>query len=309
MGFKYSLNCDTLPFLGYDLLEDPQGILKAIKAVGYDGVDLPGRPDVIDAASLRQAVADVGLEVPEVSGSWAWANWDPGTARNLAGPDEDARKRGVEHSKRTMDLAADLGAGLWPACAIQAQIPELPFPKVATATMREGFLRSLEELCSYASDRGIKVVVEPLNRYEAWFGVATTIEETLSLIDELGVDNLGIQPDVYHMNLAEASIIGALRAAGRHITHMHMNETNHFSLGTGHADFHGIMRTLKEIGFTGYMAIYVPFTTQEAWQRTGPRLDLSEVAGRSLAYLKEIETAVDLQWSMYDQEAGRGGGG
>ena len=70
MGFKYSLNCDTLPFLGYDLLEDPQGILRAIKDAGYDGVDLPGRPDVIDAPSLRQEVEEVGLEVPEVSGSW-----------------------------------------------------------------------------------------------------------------------------------------------------------------------------------------------------------------------------------------------
>ena len=307
MGFKYSLNCDTLGFLGYDLLEDPQGILQATKDAGYDGVDLPGRPDVMDAPSLRQMVEDVGLEVPEVSGSWAWANWDPGTARNLAGPDENTRKRGVEYSKRTIDLAAELGAALWPACAIQSQIPELPFPKVPVSTMRAGFLSSLEELCSYAADRGIGVVIEPLNRYEAWFGVATTIEETLSLIDELGVDNLGIQPDVYHMNLAEASIIGALRAAGKHVTHMHMNETNHFSLGTGHADFHGIIRTLREIGFTGYMSVYMPFTTQEAWQRMGPKLDLSEYVGRSLAYLKEIETAVDLQWSMYDQDAGRVG--
>ena len=300
MSFRYSLNCDTLPLLGYDLLEDPEGILKAIVDAGYDGVDLPGNPDRVQPSSLRSSVESLGLDVPEVSGAWAWSYWGPGPARNLAGPAEDDRKRGVAHSRRLIDLAVELGARLWPACAIQAQIPELPFPRVATETLRENFLRSLRELCAYAAERGITVVIEPLNRYEAWFGVATTVQEVVSLIDELGVDNLGIQPDIYHMNMAESSTTFALRAGGQHLKHMHVNETNHYALGTGHADLHGIMNTLKEIRYTGYLAVYMPVTTQEAWQRTGPRLDLSYHLNRSLTYLKSIEEAVDLRRGLYN---------
>jgi len=56
MGFKYALNCDTLPFLGWDVLEDPQTILKAAKDAGYDGVDLPGNPERVNAGSLRKVV-------------------------------------------------------------------------------------------------------------------------------------------------------------------------------------------------------------------------------------------------------------
>lgn len=301
MRFKYVVNCDTLPFVGHDVLENPREVLGAIKEAGYDGVDLPGNPErLLDAQSLRQMVDDLGLVLPEVSGAWAWAYYGPHGDRNLAGPDEQARARGVEYSKRLIDLAVELGAQFFPACSIQPQIYELPWPKTPSATLRDNFLRSLSDLCRYAADRDITVVIEPLNHYEAYPGVATTIEETLSLIQELGADNLGIQPDVFHMNMSESSICDALRAAGRHITHMHINETNHVSLGTGHADFHAIIKTLKDVSYTGYIAVYMPFTTQEAWQGTGEKPDLPVYLEQALLYLKAIETAVDLQRRMYD---------
>ena len=37
MGFKYTIACSTLPFVGYDVLQQPGEILSAIKAAGYDG--------------------------------------------------------------------------------------------------------------------------------------------------------------------------------------------------------------------------------------------------------------------------------
>ena len=302
MSFNYVVNGDTLGFLGHDVLENPQEVLKAIKDAGYAGVDLPGNPERVDAESLRQTVEDLGLVVPEVTGAWAWGYYGPGGDRNLAGPDEEARVMGVAYSKRLIDLAVALGAQFFPACPTQRPIYELPWPKVPSPILRESFLDSLRDLCQYAADRGVTVVIEPLNRYEAWAGVATTIEETLSLIEDLGVDNLGIQPDVFHMNIAESSICGALRTAGQHIKHMHINETNHASLGTGHADFHAIIKTLKDVSFAGYVSVYMPFTTQEAWQRTD-KLDLLAYLERTLRYLKEIETAVDLQRSTYDAGA------
>ncbi len=302
MSFQYVVNCDTLPFLGHDLLENPRGILQAIKDAGYAGVDLPGNPERVDASLLRGLVEEIGLVVPEVSGAWAWAYYGPGGDRNLAGPDEQARVRGVECSKRLIDLAVELGAKMLPACPTQPPVYDLPWPKVPSHVMRDKFLTSLRELCQYAAERGITIVVEPLNRYEAWAGVATTVEETLSLVQELGVDNLGLQPDVFHMNIAEQSICNALRTAGPYIRHMHVNETNHATLGTGHADFHAILKTLKDVGYGGYMCVYMPFTTQEAWQKQ-EKLDLAVHLERALAYLQAIESAVDLRHGMYDPAA------
>lgn len=302
MSFKYAVNCDTLPFLGWDVLEDPQTILKATKDAGYDGVDLPGNPERVNAESLRKAVDDLGLTVPEVSGGWAWAGYEPGKEKYLSGPDQAALRRGVEASKQVIDLAVELGAWLFPALAIQPPIYEVPFSRLPTKVMRDTFLDSLRQICTYAGERNITVVVEPLSRYESFPGVATKVSEVVSLIEDLGASNLGVQPDVYHMNLSEVSIPEAVRLGGKHIRHMHMNESNHYALGTGHGEHHAIIRALKDVGYSGYLSVYMPITTQEAWHRK-QRADLSVHLRWAIGYLKQIEAAVDLEQAMYDPEA------
>ena len=42
MAFKYSLQCDTLPWVGYNVLEEPDVVLQAAAEAGYTGIDLPG---------------------------------------------------------------------------------------------------------------------------------------------------------------------------------------------------------------------------------------------------------------------------
>jgi len=66
MAFKFTLMCDTLPWVGCDVLEEPQVVLQAAKQAGYDGVDLPGDPTRMDGKQWRQMVEEVGLEVPEI---------------------------------------------------------------------------------------------------------------------------------------------------------------------------------------------------------------------------------------------------
>jgi hypothetical protein len=86
-----------------------------------------------------------------------------------------------------------------------------------------------------------------------------------------------------------------------------MNETNHAWLGTGHGDHKGILRTLKEMEFDGYLSVYMPFVSQEVMQltrngygsshQTGAgaqveRPDLLNTLKRQLNYLKELEVAI-----------------
>ena len=150
--------------------------------------------------------------------------------------------------------------------------------------------------------------LEPLSCYEAFPGVLTTVQQAASLIHETGIPNLGIQPDISHMNPDVASIPDSLRAVGKHIRHMHINETTRYDLGCGHADFHAIFRALRDVGYNGYLAVYMPHTTQEAAQRvaegyggSGARLGMTDRPEllthltRALKYLKEIERTVALE--------------
>ena len=129
----------------------------------------------------------------------------------------------------------------------------------------------------------------------------------MSVIDEIGSDFLGLQPDIYHMNISEASIPAALKAAGRHVKVVHMNETNHRFCGAGHADYPAIYRTLKEIVFDGYVSVDMPWISQEVSQMTAAGYgragtsgaaagagapDLKSVLERQLAFLKNVEKGV-----------------
>ena len=144
----------------------------------------------------------------------------------------------------------------------------------------------------------------------------TTLYQAVNYIDELGMDNLGVQPDVYHMNVEEGSIPDALRHAGSRIKHFHLNETNHCQHGTGHADYQEIFRILKGIGYGGYLSTYMPKTTQAILQRasgtpgvfTGggaARPDLVEVLKGLLGFLRETERTVDQSRAFYEAGGSR----
>ena len=312
MAFKYTLQCDTLPWVGYNVLEEPDAVLQAAAAAGYDGVDLPGDPPRVDAGVWRRRVEQAGLEVPEVLAAWGY--YHAGEERNLASSDPATRARAVQYAKDTVDLAADLGAGFTELCAAQPAVPQLPFPIEPVATLRDNFRQSIREICAHAAPRGITILLEPLNTYEGIPGVLTTLYEAVNYVDELGIDNLGVQPDVYHMNIEEGSIPDALRHAGSRIRHFHLNETNHCQHGTGHADYQEIFRILKGIGYDGYLCTYLPKTTQAILHSTpgnpflpegvvtggGARPDLAEVLGGLLGFLRETERTVEQSREFYE---------
>ena len=302
MAFKYSLQCDTLPWVGYNVLEEPDVVLGAAREAGYDGVDLPGDPQAVDAREWRARVEGAGLAVPEVLAAWGY--YHAGEERNLASTDPAKRAHAVQYAKDTVDLAADLGASFTELCAAQPAVPQLPFPVEPVAALRDNFRQSIREVCAHAAPRGITILLEPLNTYEGLPEVLTTLYQAVNYIDELGMDNLGVQPDVYHMNVEEGSIPDALRHAGPHIRHFHLNETNHCQHGTGHADYQEIFRILKGIGYDGYLSTYMPKTTQAILQG-GPgkirdRPDLVEVLKGLLGFLRETERTVDQSRAFYE---------
>ncbi len=306
MSFKYSLQCDTLEWVGYHVLKEPDVVLRAAKEAGYDGVDLPGNPQAVDAREWRTRVADYGLAIPEVLAAWGY--YHAGEERNLASTDPAKRASAVQYAKNVVDLAAGLGASYTELCAAQPAVPQLPFPVEPVAALRDNFRQSIREICAHAAPRGITILLEPLNTYEGLPEVLTTLYEAVNYVDELGFDNLGVQPDVYHMNVEEGSIPDALRYAGKRIRHFHLNETNHCQHGTGHGDYQEIFRILKGIGYDGYLCTYLPKTTQAILQggaANPDRPDLPEVLNGLLGFLKETERTVDQSRGFYEAEGFR----
>ena len=58
---------------------------------------------------------------------------------------------------------------------------------------------SLAGVAEYASLSGVRLAIEPLNRFET--DLVNTVEQGLRLCADIGVDNVGLMLDTFHMNM------------------------------------------------------------------------------------------------------------
>ena len=102
-----------------------------------------------------------------------------------------------------------------------------------------------------SEDQSVNLVIEPINRYET--NVINTIESGLSFLDRVGMDNIGLLLDTFHMNIEEPSITGSIRTAKHKCFHFHIADSNRWYPGAGHIDFQEIVDTLADINYGGFL--------------------------------------------------------
>ncbi len=214
-------------------------------AMGYDGVELVTiDPVSLDTRSLRSSLQANGLRVSAVaSGGMAFAakltllHADPAMAAV-------ARRR----LDQMIDLAAALGA-----------------PVVTVGSFRgrilNGMERSRQELAGVlsragtrAESCGVRLALEPINRYEA--DIFHTAAQVLEFLGEVNSSAVGVLLDTYHLNIEECSWTEPYRqvmAAGK-LFYAHLGDNNRLPPGQGLIDFRSILRTLREIGYDGWLS-------------------------------------------------------
>jgi len=187
--------------------------------------------------------------------------------------------RGVEYSKRAIDLAAEFEQPpLFQLCACPIE-NEYPLSSTPIDTLRQQFVKSTMEIVEYAAPKGVNIAIEPINKFEGQAGFLNAIPEALSVVDEIAADNLGVQADFYHMNMADGNFLETLRLMEGKLMHVHLAESNRYILGTGHLDFAAILQTLKELNFTAYLSLdSVP--AKPDWQT---------VVKQGISYMKQME--------------------
>jgi sugar phosphate isomerase/epimerase len=184
----------------------------------------------------------------------------PVGAANVAGSgallDPDPRERAVakEVMRRRLELAALGAVGVLtvPQFGSAPRLPDLSPLKTGAELERELFALQLEELAPAARDAGVPVFLEPLNRYEQH--LVNRLEQGAAFAEKVG-DGVGIMADFFHMNIEEADLATSIRAAGPHIVHVHVADSNRLQPGRGHLDFRPGFAALKEAGYNGYLGI------------------------------------------------------
>jgi sugar phosphate isomerase/epimerase len=109
---------------------------------------------------------------------------------------------------------------------------------------------ALTVLGEHAANRGQVLLYEPLNRYET--NLLNTMADGVEFLKKLPTSNVKLLADLFHMNIEEADVAGAIRAGGRYIGHVHFADSNRRPAGLGHLDFAPVVAAVREIGFAGY---------------------------------------------------------
>lgn len=237
--FKYAYN--SFSYYGEEIGRS----IERVARFGYDAIELVGEPDQYDADRVRRLASDAGIAVSSISSMYT-------AERDLSHPEATVRRNAVDYVRSVADLAAATGA----ATIIVAPSAVSKTSALAPAAdERKWAIESIRAGGEYASSVGVDVSLEPWNRYETYF--LNRLEQAVELWHEVGLTNGGVMGDTFHMNIEEASIAGALRAAGELLNHVHLADSNRAVAGRGHTDFRPIMQALVDIGYDGYLSFEV----------------------------------------------------
>jgi D-psicose/D-tagatose/L-ribulose 3-epimerase len=105
----------------------------------------------------------------------------------------------------------------------------------------------------HARAAGVRLAVEPLNRFET--DVLNTTRQGVALMKLVGDPAVGLVLDTFHMNMEDDDIPDAIRAAAGHLIHFQANENHRGYLGTGHIDWTATVRALADIGYEGTVSL------------------------------------------------------
>jgi sugar phosphate isomerase/epimerase len=99
------------------------------------------------------------------------------------------------------------------------------------------------------------LLYEPLNRYET--NLFNRQGDAAAWLESLGLLNVRLLCDLFHMNIEEADIAASLVAAGRWVGHVHWADSNRQAMGLGHTDTGPVVASLRGIGYEGFLSAEV----------------------------------------------------
>jgi hydroxypyruvate isomerase len=190
---------------------------------------------------------------------------------NCNAGDLDAGERGfLNDPARREELERDFRAAVELALACGAPAINVLVgrrPAVASVrSQRSAVVSALRALAPVAAERGVRLLIEPLNEIENPGYLAPTPADAAELIEQCGSDALGLTFDVYHVARAGGDPQAEIARFGELIGHVQVADVpGRGPPGSGALDLWGILERLDASGYRGAVGLeYVPRDTGEA---------------------------------------------
>ena len=257
-------------------------IFGQFKAWGCDAVEIALEDAAhIDADIIKQALDQYGISCSSICAAM-------GPGRDLRGTPEE-QQAAIEYITQAMELMAQIG------CPVMAG-PMYSTVGRAEQTSDDEYRRQwdtvvthMKQLGARAADLGVKLALEPLNRYETDF--INTADQVVKLVDEVDKPSIGVLLDTYHMNIEEKDSAEAIRKVGHRLLHVHACGCDRGAPGGDHIDWHRIREALKAVDYRGSLviesftpAVKVVAKAASIWRNFEPSRE--DIAIKGVAFLR-----------------------
>jgi hydroxypyruvate isomerase len=219
---------------------------------GFEGVEYLFPYD-FDREALRAALDLHGLT--QVLHNLPAGNWAGGERGIAVLPDRiDEFRRGVATA---IEYATALG------CRQVNCLSGIAPVGVSDDVLRTTFVSNLKLAAEEFEKHGIRLLIEPINRFDIPGFYLNTPDQAASIIAEVGSDNLFIQYDLYHQQRTGGELIGTFQTHQAKIAHVQLADNpGRNEPGTGEIAWPFVFRTLDALGYDGWIGCeYKPRTT------------------------------------------------
>lgn len=254
-----------------------------VREWGFDVIELPvEQPGDWDPQRAAELLDRLGLEAT------VCLVMPPG--RELVGTDPATVGNTQDYLRHCVDVAATVGS---PVIAGPAYASVGRTWRMDENERQELFTElqvNLAPVVHYAVTRGVRLAIEPLNRYET--SLINTVAQGLEAIDGLPNEGCGLALDTYHLNIEESDPPAAIRAAGSRIAHVQVCANDRGAPGADHLDWPALLSALADAGYVGPLCIesFTPdnqtiATAASIWRPLARTQDAIAVDG--LAFLRD----------------------
>jgi sugar phosphate isomerase/epimerase len=276
--------------------------LKAVELIAWDREALDTYYTPQGIKHLRLLIDDLGLELSEFVS----------TPRGMASPDAAVRGKAVDHFKRLVEVAVELGTDI--VNSVAPYPLDLTFPHMKLKHLYQewtidfdpsldwgqnwaDYVAVIRRCCDICEDAGVKYALE--SHPYRWMRNAASM---MRLIDQVNSPALGMNFDPSHLFPMGEMPQMVIYEVGERVFHTHFSDNDgtsnaHWRPGKGKIDWKGVLQALKAVGYNGVISIEledVPGTGTREQTSTGA-LDRETALARDYlaALCEELDITIE----------------
>jgi D-psicose/D-tagatose/L-ribulose 3-epimerase len=257
--------------------------ISRLARAGYDAIEIGSEPATTDVDEVRSLLEEHSLRL------WGGVTLMVG-GRDLLHEDAYVRIGSAQYVKDTIDMLAALGGEV--LTVVPSTVGKI-VPMGSPEDEWQWAIDSLKECQAHAEEKGIRLAIEPLNRFETYF--VNRHDQALALAEDVG-GNCGVCLDIFHMNIEEADWEEAIRtvAGAGKLYAVHVADNNRMPCGQGAIDWARFIGTLEEVGYDDFLT--VEFVVPVDRSRISTRKEIGDAS--------EAEATVGLEQFLRDHGTG-----